>query len=154
MHSSLDSGDGIGYVPYISNEDTYRHHFTSHASYDPSSFHLIGDARSAPMVGEGKEKACVKLISPSEGAVARAKEELSRERKEESKAKRLQLCVGKGRSRSACGKLRGKVQKSKGGRSKKSKKASPKGKAKSRAKKVGKVKRLGKKKSGKAKTRK
>lgn len=143
MHSAHGGDKGLAYVPYVSNPQKYRDHFASSTNYDPSSFHLIGDIRSLPMTGEGK--ATVKLISPSEGAVQRAKEELSNEIKEEVRAKRLHSFVGRGRRRIG----RGKSKRSKTPSKARGSKKKAGGKSKSRSKKA--PKKGGPKKKGKSK---
>lgn len=143
MHPASDGDKGLAYVQYVSDPEKYRHHFATQTMYDPSSFHLIGELDSMPMTGEGK--ASVKLISPTEGAVERAKEEL----KEEAKAKRIHSVVGQGRKRRGRPKSSASRTTSKGTKAKKKKKVGTKSKSGSkRVSKKGKVRKVVKRKGG------
>lgn len=97
MYAAPTGQQGLAYIPYISDGETYKQHFAVKHVFDSQPFHIIGPIRShqrSPQEGEGEM--AVKLISPTEGAVERAEEEKKREDKEQKKQKILQSFVGGG----------------------------------------------------------
>lgn len=100
MYAPHSSDTGLNYTPYVSDPNKYKDHFVSSSFYNPTSFCPLGGGVEPPaLVGEGSGGgALVKLVSPTEGAVARAKEELKREKKEKRARNSPHLLAGKGRS--------------------------------------------------------
>lgn len=123
MHAAHSSDAALSYSPYVSDPDKYKQHFSSSSFYNPNSFCLVGEVDSLPTVGDnlgrqvgggsgGEAPApLVKLVSPTEGAVERAKEELKRERKQKRVSRSLHLLGGGGRGNTSSSKKNNKKKK-------------------------------------------
>ena len=97
MYAAPSGKQGLSYLPYFSDGETYKQHFAMKQVYDCQPFHVIGAIPSMQMSNQGgKGEPTVKLVSPTEGAVERAEEEKKREDKEERKQKKLHSFIGSG----------------------------------------------------------
>lgn len=100
MHSSSHSKQTLSYLPYISDAIKYKEHFGKRQMYSPNTFHTIGPVSMTVKNHETeKSNPTVKIISPTEGAIERAKEDKKREDKEKVIQKKLHSITGRGRVR-------------------------------------------------------
>ena len=133
MQSSLPSGYEL--KPYLDNNEMYKNHFMDEQVFKEGDFCPLNQKKDINQSG-GKSSTNIKLISPSEGVVERAKAEVKQDKKSvkdfEKLYKELRQSIGlsKRKKKTNCTSQvgRGKKQSS-------SKKRKPKKKAKTKKKK-------------------